>query len=99
MTQQELYYLLLNVLACIAIIRIIFREINRYREKRKNKPRKVKQSTNNFQPKKWYPTGWYWDEDKQSWIPPDYLKEESHKKWRWDEEKRIWINLYEDKNK
>lgn len=23
--------------------------------------------------KKWSPTGWYYDEEKEKWIPPDYL--------------------------
>lgn len=48
-------------------------------EKRKNEP-------------KWYPTGWYWDEKKQSWIPPDYLSKESNERWKWNEEKQIWID-------
>lgn len=52
-----------------------------------------------FRGREWYPTGWYWDEDKRSWIPPDYIKEESQNRWRWDEEKRIWIDLYKEKDK
>lgn len=47
--------------------------------KRKNEP-------------KWYPTGWYWDEKKQSWIPPDYHSKESDKRWEWNEDKQIWID-------
>lgn len=29
---------------------------------------------------KWYPTGWYYDETKQMWIAPDYLKEDEKQK-------------------
>lgn len=42
--------------------------------------------------KKWSPTGWYYDEKKQEWVAPDYIRTEANTKWEWDEEKRIWIN-------
>ena len=43
----------------------------------------------------WSPTGWVYDKEKESWIPPDYLTKESAEKWEWNDEKRIWV----DKNK
>lgn len=43
--------------------------------------------------RKWYPTGWYWDQKTQRWTPPDYLSEEARNRWKWDPEKRIWIDL------
>ena len=36
------------------------------------------------------PTGWFWDEEKGLWIPPNQLSEESKRRWSWDGEKRIW---------
>ena len=30
--------------------------------------------------KKWSPTGWYWDEKKGLWIPPDYLNSKQNTK-------------------
>ena len=45
-----------------------------------------------FKPRKWSPTGWYWDEDKGVWVPPDFVSEESKRRWTWDEKKRIWID-------
>ena len=43
--------------------------------------------------KKWTSEGWYWDEEKQLWIAPDYLKTEAKRKWKWDEKKKIWTDL------
>lgn len=48
--------------------------------------------SNHQQGTKWTTEGWYWDEEKQLWIAPDYLKAEANRKWEWDEEKRIWID-------
>lgn len=45
-----------------------------------------------FKPKQWSPTGWYWDDEKQIWVPPDYLSAESKRRWTWDADKRIWID-------
>lgn len=42
--------------------------------------------------KKWYPTGWYFDEQKGEWVAPDYIQKEANTKWQWDEDKRIWID-------
>ena len=42
--------------------------------------------------KKWYPSGWTYDEETGLWTPPEYLSHESEQKWRWDENKRIWID-------
>lgn len=57
--------------------------------KRRSKPRRELKTVPE---RRWTPTGWYWDDKKQSWIPPDYLSEESRQRWKWDPEKRIWID-------
>lgn len=41
----------------------------------------------------WSPTGWFYDNEKKEWIPPDYSAEESRLKWRWDDDKKIWIDI------
>lgn len=43
---------------------------------RKKHSKKTVVTGKGFQPKKWSPTGWYWDEDKGVWVPPDFVSEE-----------------------
>ena len=31
---------------------------------------------------KWSPTGWYWDDRKEKWIPPDYLNSKANTRMR-----------------
>lgn len=59
---------------------------------RRQRRKKAVVTGKGFQPKKWSPTGWYWDEDKGVWVPPDFVSEESKRRWTWDEKKRIWID-------
>lgn len=40
------------------------------------------------------PTGWKWDEESNTWLPPKSLVEESHKRWKWDPVKGIWIDQF-----
>ena len=48
----------------------------------------VYQAQNN----EWSPTGWIYDKEKETWMPPDYLQKESAERWEWDESKKIWID-------
>lgn len=43
--------------------------------------RDKKQERNSSEEKspKWYPTGWYYDEEKETWIAPDYKAEENER--------------------
>lgn len=41
--------------------------------------------------KQWTTEGWYYDEAKGEWIPPDYLKSQAKMDWVWDEDKQIWV--------
>lgn len=38
------------------------------------------------------PTGWIWDEETKTWVPPDSLVKESKEQWEWDPVKKIWID-------
>lgn len=61
--------------------RLIFRALNkklqkteRYVEQYEAQERQRKQvNSKPSNDKKWSPTGWYWDDKKEKWIPPDYL--------------------------
>lgn len=102
MSQQDLFYLLLNILAVLAIIRIIRKEIRASRERKQrkaieNSERFIAENKNRFQrfnnkskTPKWYPSGWVWNDEKQLWEPPDYMSEQARRDWIWDEEKKIW---------
>lgn len=50
---------------------------------------------------KWSPTGWYWDDKKEKWIPPDYKDaqantsmptHEESKKWVYNESARMFVD-------
>ena len=99
MTPEELQIFFLKI-AIQAVILIIILGIRPGRKKKSRKQPNRNIRTNRNQPtQKWSPTGWYWDDKKQSWIPPDYLSEESKKRWKWDPEKKIWIDQEKDSTK
>ena len=101
MTTEELQIYFLKIalqsLVLLCLYRIGVRSARRSREKKKYRQKKTKpikyNSNYEIAQKKWSSTGWYWDEKKQSWIPPDYLSEESKKRWKWDDKKKIWVDL------
>lgn len=72
-----------------SLIRNGSKKNNTQKQKPKKKTRKQPQQT-------WTPTGWYWDEKKREWIPPDFLNQESQERWKWDKKKKIWIDLKKD---
>lgn len=90
--ELQVYFIKITLEAILIIIiyKIGFHFARKARKKARNKPTK---SQKQFQPKKWSPTGWYWDDDKQTWIAPDYISKESQERWKWDPEKKIWIDL------
>lgn len=82
-------------------IGVTFANLIRKKEKsRKGRQKKMKSTQPKVSDqKKWSPTGWYWDDESQSWIPPDYLSQESRNRWKWDPEKKIWIDQEKDNAK
>ena len=91
-SQQELFYFLLNILALFHIIQRVTKTFQTWKNNRKQKRKKSK-----FQPKKWYPTGWVFNEETQKWDPPDYIANEASQRWEWDAEKGIWIDKFQQK--
>ena len=64
-------------------------EARKIKEQRKKNKKNQNQNINKS--RKWYPTGWVFNEETQLWEPPDYMEEDA-KKWEWDEDKLIWID-------
>lgn len=60
--------------------------------KKSNKTPKNRHKERNWNKRKWYPSGWVFNEETQLWEPPDYVSDQSKDKWRWDEKKQIWID-------
>lgn len=92
--------IILLLIIAILIVRSIMQEeddnwINKAQRKNENRFNYLNQNIihdkSEDQPK-WYPTGWYYNEETKSWEPPDYIKKEATDKWRWDEERQIWID-------
>lgn len=86
-----IYAVLLIIL--VSIGRKIGSWFMRTTAKKRKQKRIKKQIKKQIQQKKWSPTGWYWDEEKGEWVPPDYLNTEAKERWKWDDKKRIWIDL------
>lgn len=42
--------------------------------------------------RKWYPTGWTFNEKTGLWEAPDYITKDAHSKWEWDDKKQVWID-------
>lgn len=98
MNNIEVVILLLVIAALI--VRSMMQEednswINRAQRKNENRFNYLNQNIihdNKEHEPKWYPTGWYFNEETKSWEPPDYIKKEATDKWRWDEKKQIWVD-------
>ena len=41
---------------------------------------------------KWSPSGWYYDEKKGKWIPPDYMDSSRNTRWEWNERAKMWVD-------
>ena len=85
----------LEALALAALIWIGTRIRNGKKKKCAQKP-KPKKKPRNLPNRTWTPTGWYWDEKKQTWIPPDFQNQDSQERWKWDPKKKIWVDLKKD---
>ena len=92
MTTEELQIYFMKI-ALYAVLFIVLYKIGlAWARLIKRKKRRSKRPISRSK-KIWSPTGWYWDEKKQKWTPPDYLSKESENRWKWDPEKQIWIDL------
>ncbi len=104
-TPEEIQFYCLKLAVEALILLVCYRIGCYWADKKRKKERKNKQAKLSktetvrkpFKPKKWSPTGWYWDEEKEVWVAPDYLSQESKDRWKWDEQKRIWIDLTKEK--
>ena len=73
MDKSELWYIL--AIIGIAICVNIGNSISKRRKQKKHIPDEVRFSVQRklqYLPRKWTTEGWYWDEDKQKWIPPRF---------------------------
>lgn len=41
---------------------------------------------------KWSPSGWYFDEQKQKWVAPDYVDSSRNTRWEWNERAKMWVD-------
>lgn len=93
MTTEEIQVFFLKIAVEAIIILILYKIGIHFAKKTERKARNKKiGNKKHFKGKTWSPTGWYWDDDKRAWIPPNYLSKESQEKWKWDPEKEIWID-------
>ena len=55
-----------GIVCLVNMIRYLF--ASKPKEGRSEQPRKK------IKRKKWYPTGWVWNDEKQLWEPPDFIE-------------------------
>lgn len=77
LTTQEFYTLCITIAACTWLIQ------SRILKNPKMHSKQKKKATKNFTQKKWTSNGYYFDNEKQRWIAPDYPKKDDREVEDW----------------
>ena len=80
-TTEEFYTLCITIAACTWLIQSPILKQSKLKKNSKKRNRSSKQ----FTQKQWTPNGWYFDNEKQRWIAPDYPKKDNREEGRKNE--------------
>lgn len=68
LTNQQVIDLFLTIAAAIWLVAFLVRRLKTSHKGGVT----VRSRKKRFHQKKWYPSGWYYDEEKKEWVAPDY---------------------------